>query len=170
MCVNDFTKLSRKGRPTRTENIRGKHLGYVPHRPLPLFFFVSFHLLARGQIHTSKLIRNNWHRKMILRCVASAQLLWTFHTTNANCATVIAVVILENPSGRPRLPGTNLDSRPVRVQPASSCTSWCFNTAEFPPCVWVQHNPSGFWRTFGVDARGRADHWRSCNAKKWIID
>lgn len=29
---------------------------------------------------------------------------------------VVAVIILENPCGRPRLPGTNRDSRPITVQ------------------------------------------------------
>lgn len=51
------------------------HTGHTP-------FLVSFHLLAGGQMRTSKVTRINCHRKMILRCIASAQLHWTFHTTD----------------------------------------------------------------------------------------
>lgn len=68
-------------------------------------------------------------------------------------------------SMRPSETSWNQSWQPTNQGPTSSCRSWCFNTAEFPRCVWVQHDLSGFWKTFGIDACGRAHRRSSCKLR-----
>lgn len=120
--------------------MEGKHLSYLSHRPLPLFCLLH----ARGQKSSeneSPLSLNHLNTLDVM-CVVwwpSLSLLWKIHAAVQDFLELTMTA----------------DQSEIR--------SWSFNTAEFPPCVWVQHDQSWFLE----DLQGwcPASHCGSCNLR-----